>query len=413
MSLMTPKRIDELRAAAAFDPTKKSYSASIQNLCQQIESEKLTVPIYQRNLSWTHKKAVDLFNFQLHGKSAISAISIIIIENDVDNSGNGIKQLKFLTREPINKKARLETIIDGQQRLSTNYKAYIGHEDFDRIVLDLGTGNFRDIKEEGHPNIKQIPVTKLLHKNPSILSSYLKDTLLSSDEFNDVYMLLLEIRSKLHSYSYTINVAEDLTYEEQRDWFEILNNAGTRVKDLQIGLSKIEEGYSLDIYDYFERFKDILLESSLSIKKFNPMSTENSIPTCALSPWYEVYFNLPHKDNYAPFPSDAKPKVMAKLAEEDLEEIISRTLKSLELALGFLKEHSFGVTDSISRMDYILYLVGYLAYHNDEITNPEYLVEWMNYVDFAKKDNGTRRVIFENLINNMPINELIYIKQDN
>lgn len=401
MSIITKKKMEEMRNAASFDPTKKSHAASIQKLCQNIESEKLTIPVYQRNLSWTHEKAVELFDFQLNGKSAISAISIIEINNNVDNEysenieNKGVKQLKFLTREPIRKKGRLETVIDGQQRLSTNYRAYIGDIEFDRIVLDLGTGNFKDIKDK-EPSIKQIPVTKLLNKEPSVLTKYLQKKY-SNDEFNEVYSLLIEIRTKLHTYSYTINVAEDLTFEEQKKWFEILNNAGTRVKGLQLALAEINENYTFDIYDYFVEFKKIILESSLSIKKlYTPLSTQDSYPMCALNPWYEIYFKQDHVLNFSPFPSDAKPTYMVKLEQKDLEKITKETLNSLKLALNFLREYK--LIEKIERIDYVLYLVGYLAFNNNQIKNPSTLINWVNNTDFTKKDNGERREIFNSLI---------------
>lgn len=395
MSLITKKRMSELSKAAAFDPTKKSHSSSIHHLCQKIENEKLTIPVYQRNLSWTHAKAVDLFNFQLNGKSAISAISIIDIYNGGETQEGGVKQLKFLTREPITKVGRLETIIDGQQRLSTNYKAYIGDPDFDCIVLDLGLAAFRDIKNQD-PTLKQIPVTKLLHKDSSVLSNYLKEKL-SNEDFNDIYSLLVEIRTKLHTYSYTINVAEDLSFEEQKEWFEILNNAGTRVKGLQLALANMSDSYNFDIYDYFDDFKKITLNSSLSIKKlYTPLSTQDTYPMCALNPWYEVYFKLEHQSNFAPFPSDAKPNAITKISEKDIKTITGNTLESLKLALDFLREYK--LINTIDRIDYVLYLIGYLAFHGNKINNPQLIIDWVKIIDFSNLDNGIRRHIFDDLI---------------
>lgn len=391
MSIITPKRMAELRDAASFDPTKKSHSSSIQHLCQKIENEKLTIPVYQRNLSWTHEKAVELFNFQLLGKSAISAISIIDINNEEQGA---VKQLKFLTREPVTKKTRLETVIDGQQRLSTNYKAYVGDPDFDRIVLDLGTGTFRDIKND-LPTYKQIPVTKLLHKDAVVLTDYLRENI--PEYFNDIYSLLLEVRTKLHMYSYTINVADDLSFDEQKKWFEVLNNAGTRVKGLQLALAEMDESYDFDIYDYFNEFKTVIMQSSLSIKKlYTPLSTQDTYPMCALNPWYETYFQIEHQFNFAPFPSDAKPNVIIKVDQEDLEKITENTINSLKIALDFLREYE--LIEVIDRIDYVLYLIGYLACHNDRIDHPAKIIDWVKNTDFSKRDNGERRQIYKDLL---------------
>lgn len=40
---------------------------------------------------------------------------------------------------------------------------------------------------------------------------------------------LLLARTKILSYAYTVNMAEDLSEDEQITWFEVLNNAGSRV----------------------------------------------------------------------------------------------------------------------------------------------------------------------------------------
>lgn len=46
---------------------------------------------------------------------------------------------------------------------------------------------------------------------------------------NDVMAFLLLARTKILSYAYTVNMAEDLSEDEQITWFEVLNNAGSRV----------------------------------------------------------------------------------------------------------------------------------------------------------------------------------------
>jgi hypothetical protein len=80
------------------------------------------------------------------------------------------------------------------------------------------------------------------------------------------------VRSKIHSYNYTINIAEDLTENEQIEWFEILNNAGRRVTTIQMAFSKLKL-HNLDIYpDYTKPFKDILKSYGVD-ELFNPFTT--------------------------------------------------------------------------------------------------------------------------------------------
>lgn len=67
-----------LLQAANLNPTKNSRPEYIFTLCELIERNELTLPLYQRDMSWTLKKCVELLNYQLLSKSPISAISSII-----------------------------------------------------------------------------------------------------------------------------------------------------------------------------------------------------------------------------------------------------------------------------------------------------------------------------------------------
>lgn len=71
----------QLLEAANLNPTKNSRQEYIFTLCEYIEKNELTLPLYQRDISWTLHKCVELLNYQLLSKSPISAISINIINN--------------------------------------------------------------------------------------------------------------------------------------------------------------------------------------------------------------------------------------------------------------------------------------------------------------------------------------------
>ncbi len=62
------------------------------------------------------------------------------------------------------------SVIDGQQRLTTNYKAYCNHPDLKNVVLDLGKGEFVINNEAFRKN--QVPVGVLLNKDDKKLIEY-------------------------------------------------------------------------------------------------------------------------------------------------------------------------------------------------------------------------------------------------
>ncbi len=78
---------------------------------------------------------------------------------------------------------------------------------------------------------------------------------------NSLYHLssiLGQIRTKFFNYFYTINYAQDLSGEEQIEWFDVLNLAGSRVPELQMKLTKLQIK-GLDFYkEYSNIFRDRL-----------------------------------------------------------------------------------------------------------------------------------------------------------
>lgn len=382
----------KLYIAAEFNPTKKSHQMSIFEMCKKIKENKITLPLYQRDLSWTLQKAVDLFNYQLFGKAPVAPISM----NQISEK-NLVPQIAFLSRNLINDdqiEADHQSIVDGQQRLSTNFKAYINHQDFRNIVLDVSRAEFKII--ETAPSKSQIPVGILLNEKDEKLSKYLKEK--DVESFGEVFPLLVQVRSKIKNYNYTINIAENLNEDEQIKWFEVLNNAGSRVTALQMAFSKLKI-HGIDIYlDYTYPFKDRICDGGFEYL-FSPHTTNVSYPIAALNPAYEVLIkDGKHNNNYAPIPSDTKENILTKLEPSSLKDIFELTLESLNRTLEFIELNK--LQHRIKRIDYILYLVGYFSYnmHLDSEREKK-LVDWICDVDFVNMSNTMRREEFTKLIN--------------
>lgn len=383
---------NKIVAATSFNPTKKSHQMSITDMCRKIKENKITLPLYQRDLSWNLNKAVSLLNYQLFGKAPVAPISI----NQISDTSFIVPQVEFISRELISNeliKSDHQSVVDGQQRLSTNFKAYTNHEDFTNIVLDVSTASFKIITMS--PRKYQIPVGILLNENPELLREYLKER----NVLNDLFTILIEVRSKISNYNYTINIAENLSEDDQIEWFEVLNNAGSRVSALQMSFSRLKL-HDYDIYsDYVEPFKNKLQDYGFE-EIFSPFTTNVSYPTASLNPALEVILrNGMHSLNYAPIPSDTKEKQITTLELDDLLKITNLSLESLEEALEFLADND--LIDKVSRMDYILYLTGYFVFNKSKKLDEEStakLIRWVNEVNFTNKSNGKRREIFNELI---------------
>lgn len=83
-----------LKQMIAYNPTKQTFQMSALNLCQKIETNDITLPLYQRDISWSDKKAVDLLNYQLNGKAPVSPISV----NKISNPSHSVAQITLVNR---------------------------------------------------------------------------------------------------------------------------------------------------------------------------------------------------------------------------------------------------------------------------------------------------------------------------
>lgn len=381
----------KLLEAANLNPTKNSRQEYIFTLCEYIEKNELTLPLYQRDVSWTLAKCVELLNYQLLSKSPISAISINII-NNIEREF-AVPQVSFVKKELLSNTVRGQmSVVDGQQRLTTNYKAYCDHPDLKSVVLDLGKGEFVINAEAYRKN--QIPVGMLLNKDDNKLIAYTeKNKALASPMTVNA---LLQIRNKIKTYQYTINFATDLTEDEQINWFEVLNNAGSRVSIIQMRFSKLK-AHGIDVYtQYTYVYRNMVQEYGYDF--FTPQKTNVSYSVAALNPAYELLVSGKHSNNFAPISSDTKENQLCSLEPNKLNECFKITLKALEKALLFIENNDL---KKYNRSDYVNYLIGYFVFHQEKMSEQQKnnLIDWYNNVSFTNKSNTTRRRIYSDLLN--------------
>lgn len=386
-----------LKKAADYSPTQQTASLTLQELYKAIKRNTISIPLWQRSSSWTLAKRIELMNYQLLGKAPISPISVNAAKND-----EPVQQIAFVTRVKLSNDEMRQikyTVIDGQQRVSTNYLLFHGDEIYDNVVLDLVRQKFRLIKSETK-KITDIPV-KLIFNDDSKegLIEYLK----ANDLYDKAYDVLSDVRRKFQTYSYTFNVATDMTEEEQIHWFEILNKAGHKVSVLQTAFAHLKIG-NIDIYDYYiEPFEKLLVDFGY-LKLFGTQNTRVSYPFAALNPAYEVLCkNKVHSSNYAPFASDAKETIINKIANKNINlfiELMDWTLTTLKLTLEFIEIND--IRKNIHRIDYISYILGYFIFKGKDNFSPtefdiQYLKHWAETVEFTDR-NEERRQTFSDLI---------------
>lgn len=375
-----------LLEAVNLNPTKDSRQEYIFTLCEYIEKNELTLPLYQRDVSWTLDKCVKLLNYQLLSKSPMSVISINIINNTEKEFA--VPQVSFIERKLLSKTVRGQmSVVDGQQRLTTNYKAYCNHPDLKSVVLDLGKGKFVINAEAYREN--QIPVGVLLNKDDNELITYTeKNKALSAPMTVNA---LLQIRNKIKTYQYTINFATNLTEDEQIHWFEVLNTAGSRTSAIQMKFSKLK-AHGIDIYtQYAYVYRDMIQEHGYDFFKL-------SYSIAALNPAYEVLFSGKHSNNFAPISSDTKENQLCKLNPDKLKECFEMTLEALEKALNFIENNDL---EKYNSPYFVNYLIGYFVFHKEKISNQQKnnLINFYKNVALGNQTNAERRSLYSILLN--------------
>lgn len=390
---------ESFKQQIAFDPTKESVTMTIHSICQNVQENKIVLPIFQTGLRWTESKVIDLLNFQLTGFAPVSPISMCKLDFGFENDEKIVerlgKQLSILERNTLdNLKGEVYSLTDGQQRVSTNYKCYIGHDDYKNIVLDLAKGKFVSVENPLFLKETQIPVGVLYNKDFMVYNEFLEKhpDLLAPKIANYINM----IRNKFLGYNYTINFAKNLSEKEQLKWFEILNNAGSKIPLKEMNLSRLKTK-DVDYHkEYIEPFMD-LIEDSEYDNCFPTEATKVTYPLSALNPAYDYLFAEERNNNMAPIPSDVKEKKLCALTTEQLRELFACTLEALEKVLIFIDKAKIDIDN---RMEYITFAIGFVVFNNNSLSEEKerILYNWFKSTDFVNMSNTQKRMVYQKLI---------------
>lgn len=385
----------------AFDPTKESVTMTIATICQNVKENKIVLPIFQTGLRWTIAKVVDLLNFQLTGFAPVSPISMCKLDFGYVEDKKVInrlgQQLSLLDREYLdNLRGEVYSLTDGQQRVSTNYKCYIGHDDYQKIVLDLSKGKFLNLKDGLFPTEAQIPVGILYNQDMQVFIQYLEKHSELSDYRIGNYINI--IRNKFLGYNYTINFAKNLSEKEQFRWFEILNNAGSKIPLKEMNLSRLKTK-DIDYHkEFIDPFMDLIEEYEYE-GYFPTEATKVTYPLSSLNPAYDYLFATERANNMAPIPSDVKEKKLCALETAQLKDLFSKTLDALQKVLIFVEEN--GLEKYLrNRLEYITFAIGYYIFNDNQLSDKkkENLIQWFKDTNFVNMPNTEKRTVYQKLI---------------
>lgn len=387
------------------DPSRDTMIMTIEDICRKVDDGKIVMPIFQTGLRWTDEKRRDLLSFQLNGFAGVSPISMCHIdfgfEPDEEMYRKYGSQIGMITREKLTKiRGEVYSLTDGQQRTNTNYKCYIGHMDLKNYMVDLNAGKVVIINDSDSPNEGQIPVGVIYNKDFKVFDEYVRNHKELQDSSLSSYLSL--IRNKFLGYRYTINLAKNLDEKQQMQWFEILNNAGSKIPLKEMRLSRLKMK-DVDYHsEYITVFVKQLFDKGYS-EIFTSKATQVSYPLAALNPAYDYLFSKIDTRKIAPIASDVKEGRICDLNGDQLKKLFEITLHSLELTLEFIDNNGLNIP---TRMEYITFAMGYFIYgDNEELTEKrkEFLIDWFNNIEFTNMVNSRKREEYYRLINMIPM----------
>lgn len=382
------------------DPSRETMIMTIEDICRKVDDGKIVMPIFQTGLRWNEEKIRDLLTFQLTGFAAVAPISMCHLDFGFEPSDEIYKkygtQIELLTRDKLFKiRGEVYSLTDGQQRVTTNYKCYIGHPDLKNYVVDLNVGKIVIINDTDSPKEGQIPVGVIYNKDFKVFDEYIKEHEELQHSSLNTYLSL--IRTKFLGYRYTVNLAKNLTEKQQVVWFEILNNAGSKIplKEMRLSRLKIKD---VDYHsEYITKFVEAIKMRGYD-EAFTIKATQVSYPLAALNPAYDYLFSKMNSKKIAPIASDVKEARICALESQQLKDLFRMTLDALELTLDFIDDNELYIYD---RIEYITFAMGYFVYGNNEKLTEDrktFLINWFNRVEFTNMTNPAKRDEYYRLI---------------
>lgn len=247
-------------------PDSKKYT----DLISEIQKGQIKVPKFQRNFVWSLEKTAQLLDSILKGYPIGTFILWETNErlNDIKNIGN-------LELPEIPDGVKVQYVLDGQQRITSLYAAYLGAQiqkegekkitNYADIYVDLDgdiTNNDDQIVTSEKPEGSFITLHEVLNFNENLLTIKEKYT---DEEFKKIH----EYSQTFSTYDFSTIVLRKEDIDSAIEVFTRINTGGQTLTLFEIMSAKTyDEELDFDMEDRFQK----LLEE-LSERKYNTISS--------------------------------------------------------------------------------------------------------------------------------------------
>lgn len=245
-------------------PDSKKYT----DLISEIQKGQIKIPKFQRDFVWSIDKTAKLLDSILKGYPIGTFILWETNErlNDIKNIGN-------LQLPPIPDDIKVQYVLDGQQRITSLYAAFLGasiQKEGEKKITDYGS-IFVDLEGDIDNNDEQIIVSeKPESKNISLknlLNSKYSD--LRESYSNDDIDKIQEYKETFTSYDFSTVVLRKEDIDSAIEVFTRINTGGQTLTLFEIMSAKTyDEEQKFDMQD---RFQKLLKE--LEVSKYETISS--------------------------------------------------------------------------------------------------------------------------------------------
>lgn len=326
-------------------PDSKKYS----DLISEIEKGIIKIPKFQRDFVWSIDKTAKLLDSILKGYP----IGTFILWQ-TDERINNIKKIGDLAIPPAPDGTKVQYVLDGQQRITSLYAAYLGAKirkegekkitDYNDIVVNLDT----DIHENDEHVISAEPTgEKYISLNTVLNFSFSKAKLLS-DKFSEEELERIDNYStafKTYEFSTVILRKEDI--DSAIEVFTRINTGGQTLTLFEIMSAKTyDENQHFDMQAKWKKF----------IKELKEIKYDSISSTVILSLLSIVLSRT----------KECKRKTILAINKQEIIDTWGEAISALKASIDYFRTTYRIPVSHLLPYDSLLVPFGYYFYHNHD-----------------------------------------------
>ena len=357
-------------------PDSKKYS----DLISEIQKGIIKIPKFQRDFVWSIDKTAKLLDSILKGYP----IGTFILWQ-TDERINDIKNVVNLEIPPTPDGTKVQYVLDGQQRITSLYAAYLGAKiqkvgekkitDYSDIVVNLGT----DVNENDNQVISAEPTgEKYISLNAVLNFSFSKAKALL-DKFSEEELELIDSYStafKTYEFSTVVLRKEDI--DSAIEVFTRINTGGQTLTLFEIMSAKT--------YDEKQDF-DMQTKWADFIKKLKDIKYESISSTVVLSVLSLVLSRT----------KECKRKIILTLDKQDIIDTWGKAISALKDSIDYFRTTYRIPVSHLLPYDSLLVPFAYFFYHKQdrpEAGQRKYLEEffWRMSLSFRYSSSAESRL---------------------